>query len=193
MPVNSKNVFVGAPDQATTAAILTSDETDTIPADIDDVDVTGFDESGYASEDGVQITPSDSTESIKDWSGAEIRRILTEFTADIAWTHLELNAQSAANYFGDDFVDTVAATASTGTFMRMSLGKNELPIKSWYFLVKDGDRRLIVMVPHGQITTRGEISLVSTDAVKLPVTLACYPDANGQSVYIYTDDGVFSA
>jgi hypothetical protein len=34
---------------------------------------------------------------------------------------------------------------------------------------------------------------VKNEAIKLPATLACYPDAAGKSIYIMTDDGVFSA
>lgn len=194
MAVNAANVFVGAPDQAgTTAAILTGPTTDTIPAFIDDFEFTGLQDSGYVSEDGLALTPSDSTESIKDWSGAEIRRILTEFTGEIAWTHLELNPQSAANYFGDDQVEVQAATATTGTQMRMALGKNVLPEKSWYFKVKDGARRVLVFVPRGAISSRDEIDFTSSAAITLPVTLAAFPDAAGQSIYLYTDDGVYSA
>lgn len=191
--LNAKNVFVGAPDQATTGAILTGPETDVIPAQIDDFVETGLGDSGYVNEDGVTITPSDSTESIKDWSGAEIRRILTEFTGEIGWTHLELSAEAAKNYFGEDNVDVVAATVSSGTQMRASLGKNPLPTKAWYFKVKDDVRRVLVMVPHGVVSSRGEIPLQATGAITLPVTLACLADSAGQSIYIFTDDGVFSA
>lgn len=193
MAVNSANVFVGIPDQATTGAILSGPKTTTIPATIDDFIFTSLTDSGYVNEDGVTITPSDTTESIKDWSGAEIRRILTEFTGTIAWTHLELNAGAARNYFGESQVATTVATTTKGAQMKLSLGKNTLPVKSWYFKVKDGSRRLLVFVPNGQVTSRGEIPLTSTGPITLPVELATYPDAAGQNIYIYTDDGVFSA
>ena len=84
MGVNANNVFVGAPDQATTGAILSGPETDTIPETIDDFVFTGLADSGYVNEDGVTLTPEDTTESIKDWSGSEVRRILTEFTGTIS-------------------------------------------------------------------------------------------------------------
>lgn len=193
MPVNSKNIFVGLPDQLTTGAIMSAAETDTVPANIDAFVWTGKQESGYISEEGVTITPSDSTESIKDWSGAELRRILTEFTGEIAWEHLELSQGALENYFGTGFVSVVAATSTKGTQVKASLGKNVLPTKSWYFKVKDGARRMVIFVPHGQVVSRGEITLLASDAVKLPVTLATYPDAAGQNIYLFTDDGVFSA
>lgn len=193
MPVNSNNVFVGAPDQSVTGAILSGPRTDVIPATIDDFEFTGLKDSGYANEDGVTIAPSESTESIKDWSLKTIRKVLTEFDATVAWTHLELSAEAARNYFGESNVTVTAATASTGTMSRMALAGEERPTKAWYFKVKDGERRMVILVPHGQITERGEIPLNASGAVTLPVTLTSYPDAAGKNIYIFTDDGVVSA
>ncbi|VXC30647.1 conserved hypothetical protein [Microbacterium sp. 8M] len=193
MSVNSNNVFVGAPDQAVTGAILTGPETDVIPATIDDFVLTGLDDSGYVNEDGVTITPSESTESIKDWSLRVIRKILTEFDSTLAWAHLELNEASLKNYMGDDNVDVTPATSTKGTLTRAAIAGEMRPVKAWYFKIKDGHRRALIFVPHGQITERGDIALLASAAVTLPVTLTSYPDAAGKSVYIYLDDGVASA
>lgn len=193
MSVDSKNVFIGAPDQSTTGAILTGPETDTIPETIDDFDESGLVDSGYVDEEGVTITPSESTESIKDWSLKVIRKVLTEFDGTIAWAHLELSAGALKNYMGDDNVEITEATADHGTQVRAAIGANPRPVKAWYFKIKDGDRRALVMVPHGQVSERGEIALLASAAVKLPVTLTTYPDAAGQNIYVFTDDGVVSA
>lgn len=193
MSVNSKTVFIGAPDQATTGAILSGPETDVIPDTIDDAVLTGLDDSGYVNEDGVTITPSESTETIKDWALNTIRRVLTEFDGTIAWTHLELSVGALKNYMGDDKVEVTEATADHGTQVRAAIGAGVRPVKAWYFKLKDGDRRALVMVPHGQITERGEIPLVASGAITLPVTLSTYPDSAGNSIYIFTDDGVVSA
>lgn len=193
MSVDSKNVFIGAPDQATTGAILTGPETDTIPATIDDLVATGLTDSGYVDEEGVTITPSESTETIKDWSLKVIRKVLTEFDGTIAWAHLELSAGALKNYMGDDNVKITAATASHGTQVRAAIGGNPRPVKAWYFKIKDGARRALVMVPHGQVSERGEIALLASAAVKLPVTLTTYPDAAGNNIYVFTDDGVVRA
>lgn len=193
MSVASKNVFVGAPDQATTGAILTGPETDVIPEQIDDFEFTGLVDSGYVNEDGVTITPSESTESIRDWSLKVIRKVLTEFDGTVAWTHLELSAEAARNYFGEDNVEIAPAAADHGTQMRAALAGEQRPVKAWYYKIKDGQRRALIFVPHGQVTERGEIPLVASGAITLPVTLSTYPDAAGKSLYIYTDDGVVSA
>lgn len=193
MGVNSKDVFVGAPDQQVTGAILTGPETDVIPETIDDFVLTGLDDSGYVGEDGVTITPSESTESIKDWSLKTIRKILTEFDASIAWAHLALDEFSLKNYMGDDNVEVTAATATKGTQTRAAIAGDARPTKAWYFKIKDGNRRALVFVPHGQVTERGEITLLASAAITLPVTLTTYPDAAGKNIYIFLDDGVVSA
>ncbi|MFJ6532483.1 hypothetical protein [Microbacterium sp. NPDC091662] len=190
MSVNSKNVFIGAPDQATTGAILTGPETDAVPEGIDDFEFDGLDDSGYVNEDGVTITPSETTETIRDWALNVVRRILTEFDGTLAWTHLELSLGALRTYMGESQVEVVAATAEHGTQTRSAIAGKERPNKAWYFKVKDGERRIVVFVPHGQITERGEIPLTASGAVTLPVTLSTYPDKAGNSIYIYTDDGV---
>lgn len=193
MTVKSKDVFVGAPDQAVTGAILTGPETDVIPETIDDFVYTGLDDSGYVGEDGVTITPTESTESIRDWSLKVIRKVLTEFDASLAWAHLALDEFSLKNYMGDDNVEVTAATATKGTLTRAAIAGEARPTKAWYFKIKDGNRRAVVFVPHGQITERGEIALLASAAITLPVTLTTYPDAAGKSIYIFLDDGVVSA
>lgn len=193
MGVNSKDVFVGAPDQLVTGAILTGPETDIIPETIDDFVLTGLDDSGYVGEDGVTITPSESTESIKDWSLKTIRKILTEFDASLAWAHLALDEFSLKNYMGDENVEVTEATATKGTLTRAAIAGDARPTKAWYFKIKDGNRRALVFVPHGQVTERGEITLLASAAITLPVTLTTYPDAAGKNIYIYLDDGVVSA
>jgi len=190
MSVNNKAVFIGAPDQATTGAILTGPETDVIPETIDDFVLDALDDSGYVNEDGVTITPSESTETIKDWALNVIRRILTEFDGTIAWTHLELSVGALKNYMGDDKVEVTGADETHGTRIRAALGAGSRPTKAWYFKLKDGDRRALVFVPHGQVTERGEIPLTASAAITLPVTLSTYPDMTGNSIYIFTDDGV---
>lgn len=193
--VNANNVIVGAPDQKTTGAILSGTETDTIPATISDFNALMLDamrSAGYVGEDGVTLSLSESTESIKDWSLKTIRKVLTEFEGTISWTLLELSQTALETYMGEENVQVEAATASTGTLMRAAIAGEQRPVKSWVFKIKDGKRSVIVFVPHGQITERGEIAFTASNAIMLPVTLTTYPDADGKNIYIYTNDGVFS-
>ncbi|MDI3330130.1 MAG: hypothetical protein QJR09_05255 [Micrococcus sp.] len=189
MAVNAQNVLVGAPDQKTTGAILSAPTGTELPADPTAVPAPEFASSGYVSENGVTLTPERSTASIKDWSGAVIRQILEEFNGTLAWEHLETNEESLRNYFGDDQVTITPATSTTGEQIRAALGAHELPRKAWIFRIKDGKRRVLITVPDGQVTDQGEVSFTKTNAILWPVTLTTYPDADGNNIYITTDDG----
>ena len=48
-------------------------------------------------------------------------------------------------------------------------------------------------MPDGQVTEAGEVTFTKSDALTWPVTLASYPDGDGNSIYIFTDDGVLAA
>jgi hypothetical protein len=189
MGVNAQNVLVGAPDQATTGAILSAAHGVTLPTSaVDALDPT-FKSSGYVGPDGVTLTPERSTTDITDWSGALVRRILETFNGTLAWAHLEVNDESLKNSFGDDHVFVTEATAEHGRQIKVEIGAHEMPRKSWVFRMKDGTNRILIVAPDGQVTETGEITFVKSGAITLPVTLSTYPDADGNSIYIYTDDG----
>ena len=190
MAVDADNVLVGAPDQATTGAILSAPKGTALPTTAIATLNIAFTDSGYVNEDGVTLTPERSTKTIKDWSGAAIRSILEEFNGTLSWAHLELNEESLKNAFGDDYVTATAAGVSNGAQLAVEIGAHEMPRKSWAFRMKDGLVRILIVVPDGQITETGEVSFTKSDAITLPVVLSCYPDASGNSIYIYTDDGV---
>jgi hypothetical protein len=189
MAVSAANVLVGAPDQATTGAILSAPIGTALPTTATTAINIAFTDSGYVSDKGLQLSPKRNTNGINDWSGAEIRKILQSFAGELKWEHLEINLASLKNSFGDDNVTATAKNLAHGNQLAVKMGAYELPRKSWVFKIKDGDTRILVVVPDGQVTETGELSFVKSDAIKLPVTLSCYPDATGNSVYLYTDDG----
>lgn len=198
MPVDAKLVRIGTPDQLVTGAVLSAPLGTTLP-DVSDVTMTGielddaFKDSGYVSSDGVTITPEFSTSDITDWSGAMVRRVLETFTGTIAWTMIETNEQSTKMAFGDDNVTATPATSSDGTKLKVGIGAHLPAAKSWAIKLKDGDARMLVLVPNGQITTVNEITLNATDPIGWGVELACYDDGTGNSIYIITDDGIVAA
>lgn len=189
--VNARNVLTGAPDQATTGAILSAPATfsGTLPAAVDDTPDPAFVGSGYIDEEGLTLTPERSTEPIRDWSGTVVREILTEFAAKLAWAHLETSVEALRNYLGDDQVTVTAATSSEGKRITALLKAAEMPRKPYLFRIKDGAARVLIVVPDGQVTEQGEVAFVKSGAIKWPVVLSTYPDASGVNVYIYLDDG----
>lgn len=193
MAVDAKNVLVGGPDQATTGAILSAPLGTDLPELPSETPGAEFDDSGYISEDGLTLTPERSMAGIKDWSGATVKETLEEFNGTLAWAHLETNESALKNYFGDDNVTVIPATASTGRIIKATMGATEMPRKSWIFRVKDGKAKILIVVPDAQVSEQGEIAFVKSGAITWPITLKTFPDAAGVNVYIYTDDGIFSA
>lgn len=197
MPSNA-DVRVGAPDQKVTGAIKHAPKGTAIPtlASITKAAVAldqAFTGDEYVSQDGLTLAPSMSTTEIKDWSGATVRKVLEDFDGTLSWTMISTNAGALAIAFGADHVTTAAATTTHGAQVQAALGAYLPEEQAWVFLMKDGDARIVIAVPDGQITEVGEVTFASNTAVGWQVTLSCYPDASGNSIYIMTDDGVVTA
>ena len=197
MPSNA-DVRVGAPDQKVTGAIKHAPKGTAIPAltDITKAAVTlnqAFTGDEYVSKDGLTLASSMSTTEIKDWSGATVRKVLESFDGTLSWTMISTNAGALAIAFGADHVTTAAATTAHGAQVQAALGAYLPEEQAWVFLMKDGDARIVIAVPDGQITEVGEVTFASNAAVGWQVTLSCYPDASGNCIYIMTDDGVTTA
>jgi hypothetical protein len=59
--------------------------------------------------------------------------------------------------------------------------------------MKDGDMKMIVLIPNGQVTSGVDITFAANSAINLPITISANDDGTGESIHIYTDDGVTSA
>ena len=193
MPKNT-DVRVGAPDQKVTGAIRRAPLGTAIPklSDITKAAVAldqKFAGDEYVSEDGLTLAPNISTADIKDWSGAVVRKLLDSFDGTLSWTMISTNKNALGIAFGDSHVTFVTASTAHGNQTMATLGAYLPEEQAWAFLMKDGDARIVIAVPDGQITTVGEVSFKSNEAVAWPVTLSCYPDTDGNSIYIMTDDG----
>lgn len=191
------DVRVGAPEQKTTGAIKHAPVGTKLPtlASIKNSGVTldvAFTGDEYVSDAGLTLSPSMSTTNIKDWSGNVVRKLLEEFDGTLSWTMISTNAGSLGVAFGSENIKTEAATAEHGNQVSAALGAHLPEEQSWVFLMKDGNARVVIVVPVGQVTELGEVNFASNVGVGWNVTLSCYPDANGNSIYIMTDDGVVS-
>lgn len=194
---NVNDVRIGAPEQKTTGAIKHAPVGTTLPV-LSDIGTSGvtldpaFVGDEYVSEDGLTLSPSMSTTNIKDWSGTVVRKLLEEFDGTLSWSMISTNEDTLKIAFGDDYVTSAAATLAHGAQVRAALGAHLPDTQSWVFLMKDGDARVVIVVPNGQITEVGDVTFVSNNAIGWQVTLSTYPDSDGNSIYIMTDDGVVS-
>ena len=192
---NTSDVRIGAPDQQTTGAIKHAPVGTTLPtlSSITKAAVTldgAFVGNEYVSEDGLTLSPSISTADIKDWSGATVRKVLESFDGTLSWTMISTNKNAMEVAFGTSHVTSAVATATHGAQVRAGIGAHLPDPQSWVFLMKDGDARIVIVVPKGQVTEVGEVTFASNAAVGWEVTLSCYPDDSGECIYVMTDDGV---
>lgn len=195
---NTKDVRIGAPEQKVTGAIKYAPVGTELP-DLSDITTAGvaldnaFTGNEYVSEDGLTLTPSMSTSDIKDWSGNTVRKVLESFNGTLAWTMISTNESALGVAFGADHITHQNASTTHGEQNKVALGAHLPDPQSWVFLMKDGDARIVIVVPNGQVTEVGEVKFTAKDAVGWAVTLSAYPDETGESIYILTDDGVVTA
>lgn len=192
---NASEVRVGAPDQLVSGAIKRAPLGTTLPAvsDITVASVTldqAFTGDEYISSDGLTFTPEISTVDIGEWGGAIVRKPIESANYTFSWTMISTNENALGIAFGTANVSKTAATSSDGTKLAVQLGARQPERQSWAFLMKDGDARIVIIVPDGQVTEVGEVTFAATEAVGWNVTMTAYPDSSGNCAYIYTDDGV---
>jgi hypothetical protein len=198
MAPSTSKILVGAPDRVT-GAIMAAPVGSTLPTNATTAPDAAFDDLGYISEDGLSLSQASSWETIRDWGGDQVRKFLSDFTGTLSWTFLETNDDALEAMYGAANVTVTAAGASAGKLTAVKLNATEPVSKAWIFNMADsvapgGDvaRKVRIVVPIAQITERGDLSFSKNAAVMYPVTLEAYPDASGNSAYIYTDDGTYT-
>jgi hypothetical protein len=175
----AENVLVLGNGIVYTAPAGTTLPTDpTTPVDI------GFVELGYVSEDGITETQDQTSEKIKAWQlSAVVRKTQTEHDLSYQLAFLETNPAVLEAFYGN-FTDH-------STYAEIQIKGEEGLRAPWVIHALDGDQIYRVVIPDGQITERGEVKMVSTDAVKYDVTITCYPDDDDVKSYKFlVTDGV---
>ena len=194
MGLDSRKVYLGLADQTPTTGAISAGpaiDADDIPATIDDALtlIEDMESSGYVSEDGLSLSQEYNTNDIREWNGATVRTVLESFNGTLAWSAIQIDADSAKQAYGANNVAVTPADADNGEQLRIGIGTHLPPVQSWGFRMKDGDARLVVFVPRGQVTAIDSISFTATDPVAFANTLTCYDDGTGNSIYLFVDDG----
>ena len=194
MAIDATKVLVGAPDQsATVGAVNYAPTTTTLPTDASSALGQGFTKCGYVSEDGLVISTDYGTKEIKDWSKSTVRTLLDEFTGEVTFSFIQTDYESLCAIFGSENVVKTEATSSHGTQITVKIGAHIAGAKAYVFNMKDGNAKVRVVLPNATPTLNGDLTFNAGDAINWSVKLTCGADVNGESIYIYTDDGVASA
>lgn len=188
--IDVSKVLAGAPDQKTTGAINDAPLGTALPTDATAQLDPSFTSSGYVSQDGLELATDRSTNDIKEWGGATVKKILESFDGTIAWSEIQMSYEALCHAFGADNVHKVKAAQEHGEQIIVKINASLPTARSWVFNMKDGNSRIRVVVPNGQVTAVDTLKFAASEAIALPITLSCYPDENGDSILIYTDDGV---
>lgn len=190
MALNAKKVYAPAPNQSsTTGAVAVAPEGTSLPTDASTALPSAWDDSGYVSEDGLSVTITRTTTPIRDWSKSAVRNLLTEFTGQISLSFLQIDQFAAERMFGSSNVAVTAATTTKGELIKISIGAELPPIEAWCFSMKDGDARIRVCVPRGQMTDVNQVDFKPDAGNIIGGTLQCYADSTGKSIYFIYDDG----
>lgn len=172
MALVADNVRVGV-----TGAVYVAPEDTSLPNDAETPLDGAFADVGYISDEGITEAQGTETNAIMAWQdGALVRRVQTSHDLTYAFTMLETNETVLAEYYGNYAAGVI------------KIDGKELPRRAWVISVIDGEHAMRIVVPHGQITERGEISYVNGEPIGRQVTVTCYPDDTGVKAYVYMPD-----
>ncbi|MEU6376816.1 phage tail protein [Streptomyces sp. NPDC046909] len=127
---------------------------------------------GFLSDDGVSMEYSTDVEDINAWQSlSPVRRVLTSVDMTLGFTALELKSATVTAYFPGSTITEV----TPGTVYRLDIpaapGPDERAIGLEWI---DGDIKNRLVIPRGEITDRGAISLGRSNPVGLEMTVSAY-------------------
>lgn len=185
----SRNVVAGKP--LATGGVLVAPTGTAAPVDETTALNASFKALGYVGEDGLTESTERSTDKVKAWGGDTVKVLQTDYAVTYQFTLIEtLNTDVLKALYGSTNVATTAATASAGTKNAVKLNSETLPIQSFVFEVKDGNSRIRIYVPKGQIIETGEVVYSDSEVVGHAVTVEAFYDATlGANAVKYINDG----
>lgn len=189
MTNNSQNVLAGVP--LATGGISMAPLGTALPTDAKTTLPVAFKSAGYVGEDGLTESADRSTEKIKAWGGDVVKVVQTDFSTTYTFTFLEsLNTDVLQAVYGDSNVTVTPATVTDGTLRTVKVNADILPHKVFVFDMKDGNARIRICVPDGQVTEVGEITYNDGSVIGYEVTVEAFRDStlNANAVK-YLDDG----
>lgn len=169
--LNPDNVLVGT---ANGPGIYLAPVGTAFPTDVKTAPAAAWVALGYASEDGVKIGQSTTSESIKSWqSKTPVRTTVTEREFTLDFTLLEFSKANMALYFGAKF-------DATGDQQSFSFDvRSDAPSYTYALLIdqKDGDQVTRLCVPRVSLTDAGDLEIMQGGAMGLPLTFAAQDDS----------------
>ncbi|MBK3572586.1 hypothetical protein JHN63_01855 [Streptomyces sp. MBT65] len=144
----------------------------TAPADLTAPWDAAWVDLGYMSDDGVSMEYSTDVEDINAWQSlSPVRRILTSVDMTLGFTAIELKARTVTAFFPGATISEVVADTVYRLDIPAAPGPQEFAFGlEWV----DGSIVNRLVIPRGEITDRGTITLGRSAAVGLEMTVSAY-------------------
>ena len=143
MALNAAKVLVGTADQqSTTGAIRSGAPLASAPATFAAAEtaIASMTDSGYVSEDGVELTNDISTTEIREWNRSVVRKVLDTFNGELSLTLIQSDYESWCQAIGSEYVTQTAATTTKGEQLTIKMGAHLAPEQSFAIAMKDGEK-----------------------------------------------------
>jgi len=164
MSLDSDNVRV-----AVSGAVYVAPTGSTGPTDSGTALDAAFLDLGYVSSDGISETIDRTTAQIRAWqNGSLVREVTSEGTYSVTLTFLETSLNVLELYYGSEVADGVLSGDPTATGGR----------QSFVIDVVDGSIVERTYIPAGEVTSVGERTLASGDAIGYMVSITAYADTD---------------
>lgn len=145
---------------------------------------------GYASADGVELTPAIETQALEAWQSATpVMYTVTSASLQVKSTLLQVDPATTSLYFGAEWekVTNDQGQPVNGVF-RLPIASNP-NLAELAMVVKWGDAKVssALVIPRGMVSSRDALKLTRADAQSLGVTYDAL-DLGGMLGYVLTDD-----
>lgn len=171
---------------AITGAVYVAPTGSTAPVSSHDAVNAAFIDLGYISEDGVTITPNDTTEVIKAWQNATtVRTVYTEQRWTFQFKMIESKGKTVGLYFRNSTGPSVVSAGEWYILPDQTNPDQRAFVLDWI----DGSKYYRYYIPNGEVTERGDLVLVNGDSVMYDVTLtANYSSTIGAPFKAFSSD-----
>lgn len=189
--LDADKIYLPAPDQTDTCgAIAVAPYGTDLPVTASERLSDAYSSGGYVGDAGITVSTNKGETVIKEWGQSTVRKALSDFTGTVTCPFLQIDQFAAERLVGKQNVETVNATADHGNMLKIKLTPTFADIESYIFSMKDGDNRIRVIIPRGQITTTDTVNFVPNAANTWNGTISCYDDPkSGYAIMVIYEDG----